>query len=172
MYVLSWWTAYPLTPVLCWCLFHSVIDLCCRKSLLLFKSWETYHLLLHRAYIYIYIYIYMCVCVCVCIYELNFTKWNLLEPPQFNIVTAIELTHWGRVTHICVVELAIIDSDNGLSPGRRQPIIWTNAGILLIGPLGTNFREILIEILLFSFKKCVWKCRLRNGVHFVSALMF
>ena len=62
------------------------------------------------------------------------------------------LTHWCRVT-ICVVELAIIGSDNGLSPGRRQAIIWTNAGILLIGPLGTNFSEILIKILLFSFKK-------------------
>ena len=36
---------------------------------------------------------------------------------------------------------------------RRQAIIWTNAGILLIGPLGTNFSEILIEILTFSFKK-------------------
>ena len=63
------------------------------------------------------------------------------------------LTHWGWVTHICVVELAIIGSDNSLSPGRRQAIIWTNAGILLIGPLGTNFTVILIEILLFSFKK-------------------
>ena len=63
------------------------------------------------------------------------------------------LTHWGRVTHICVSKLTIIGSNNGLSPGRRQAIIWTNAGILLIGPSGTNFNEILIEILTFSFKK-------------------
>ena len=56
-----------------------------------------------------------------------------------------ELTHWGRVTHICVGNLTIIGSDNGLSPGRRQAITWTNVGILLIGPLGTNFSEILIE---------------------------
>ena len=63
------------------------------------------------------------------------------------------LTHWGRVTHICVGKLTIIASDNGLSPGRRQAIIWTNTGILLIGPLGTNFSEILIEIETFSFKK-------------------
>ena len=54
--------------------------------------------------------------------------------------------------HICVSNL-IIGSDNGLSPGRRQDIILTNAGILLIGPLGTNFTEILIEIDTFSFKK-------------------
>ena len=65
----------------------------------------------------------------------------------------IALTHWGRVTHICVGKLTIIGSDNGLSPGRRQAIIWTNAGILLIGPLGTKFSEILIKIYTFSFKK-------------------
>ena len=63
------------------------------------------------------------------------------------------LTHWGRVTHICVSNLTIIGSDNGFSPGRRQAIIWTNVGILLIGPLETNFREILIAIYTFSFTK-------------------
>ena len=56
------------------------------------------------------------------------------------------LTHWGCVTHICVGKVTIIGSDNGLSPGRRQAIIWTNPGILLIGPLETKFSEILIEI--------------------------
>ena len=65
----------------------------------------------------------------------------------------LHLTHWGRVTHICVSNLTIIVSDNGLSPGRCQAIIWTNAGILLIGPLGTNFSGILIGIQTFSFKK-------------------
>ena len=55
-----------------------------------------------------------------------------------------ELSHWGQVMHICIGNLAIIWSDNGFSPGRCQAIIWTNDGILLIGPLGTNFSEILI----------------------------
>ena len=55
--------------------------------------------------------------------------------------------------HICVNKLSIIGSDDGLSPGRRQAIIWTNAGILLIGPLGTNCSETLSEIHKFSFKK-------------------
>ena len=64
-----------------------------------------------------------------------------------------ELTHWGRVTHICVGNLTIIGWDNVLSPGRRQAIIWTNAVILLIGPLETNVSEILIKIKTFSFKK-------------------
>ena len=75
------------------------------------------------------------------------------------------------MTHICVCNLTIIGSDNGLSPGQHQAIIWTNAGILLIGPLGTNLSEISIQMQIFSFKKCIWKCCLRNGSHFVSASM-
>ena len=57
------------------------------------------------------------------------------------------------MTHICVSKLTIISSDNGLSPGRCQAIIWTNTGILLIGPLGTNFSEISFEIYAVSIKK-------------------
>ena len=72
---------------------------------------------------------------------------------QCPFVHSRAITHWGRVTHICVFNLTIIGSDNGLSPGRRQAIIWTNAGILLIGPWGTNFSDILIGIQTFSFKK-------------------
>ena len=68
-------------------------------------------------------------------------------------------------------DMTIIGSDNGLSPGRRQAITWTIVGVLLIGPLGTNFSEILTEIHKFSLKKCIWKCRLENGGHFVSASM-
>ena len=75
-------------------------------------------------------------------------------------IPLVLLTHWGRATHICVSKLTIIASDNGLAPSRRQTILWTNVGILLIGPFWTNFSEILIEIRIFSFKKCIWKCRL------------
>ena len=63
------------------------------------------------------------------------------------------LTYWGRVTYICVSKRTTIGSNNGLSPGRRQAIIWPNAGILLIQTLGTNFSEILREIYTFSFKE-------------------
>ena len=52
------------------------------------------------------------------------------------------------MTHICVGNLTIIGSNNGLALTRR-----TNDGILLIGPLGTNFGDILIEIQKFSLKK-------------------
>ena len=56
------------------------------------------------------------------------------------------LTHSGQVTHICVSNLNTIGSDNGVSPGCHKAIVRTNAGILLIGLLGKNFSEILIEI--------------------------
>ena len=68
--------------------------------------------------------------------------------PNYNM-----LTHWGQVTHICVGNLTIIGSDNGLSPGQRQAISRTNAGILSIRPLGTNVSEIPIKIQNFSFIK-------------------
>ena len=62
-------------------------------------------------------------------------------------------THWGRETHICVSNLSIIGSDNGLLSGQRQAIICNNAGILLIGTLGTNFSGVLSKIHTFSSKK-------------------
>ena len=84
--------------------------------------------------------------------NVNFTGFSLFK---WRYVWSSDkmLTHWGRVTHICVSELTIIGSDNGLSPGRRQAIIWNNAGLLLIEPLRTNFSEISIGIQTFSFKK-------------------
>ena len=75
---------------------------------------------------------------------LCFIKKNLIFEHQMHEITAMgyiysfifdKLTHWDRVTHICVSKLTIIGSDNGLASGRRQTIIWTNDGILLIGPL-------------------------------------
>ena len=63
------------------------------------------------------------------------------------------LTHWGQVMQICISKFTIIGSGNGLSPAWHQAIIWTNAGILLIRPLGTKFSEIFIKIHTFSVKK-------------------
>ena len=81
------------------------------------------------------------------------------------------LNHWSRVTHICVGKLTIIGSDNGLSPERRLANIWANAGILLIGPLGTNFSEILIEIQTFSLKKIHLKMSSAKCCSFPFGLM-
>ena len=67
------------------------------------------------------------------------------------------LTHWGQVTHICVSKITIIGSDNGLLPGWCPAIIWTNAGTLLIGTLGTNLNQILSDIHIFSFREMYLK---------------
>ena len=101
-----------------------------------------------------------------CLWNMMCTAWRVIEEvPYF-----FKLVKFGGVTskkncqfglnllrpsdaYICVSKLTIIVSDNGLSPGRRQVIIWTNAAILLIKTLGTNFNEILREIYTFSFKK-------------------
>ena len=74
------------------------------------------------------------------------------------------LTHWGRVTHICVSKLNINGSDNGLALGRRQAIVWTNAKTLLIWPFDTNFNETITEIYIFSVKKMhskIWPGKLQ-----------
>ena len=60
-------------------------------------------------------------------------------PPQWRIYASL-----NRVS---------IGSDNGLSPIRCQAIIWTSAGLLSTGHLGTNFSEILAKIQNFSFTK-------------------
>ena len=52
-----------------------------------------------------------------------------------------------------IYSVTIIGSDNGLSPDRRQAIIWTIAGILIIQTLGTNISEFLSKIHTFSLKK-------------------
>ena len=50
--------------------------------------------------------------------------------------------------HMCVSKISIIASDKGLSASQFWLfiIILTNAVILLIGSLGINFSEILIEM--------------------------
>ena len=96
---------------------------------------------------------------CCITYLQKIDKWYIKEYIEYNTgnvkcdTSIIPLNHWGRVTHICVGKLTNIGSDNGLSPGRRQAIIWTNAGILLIEPLGANISEFLVAIHTFSFTK-------------------
>ena len=72
-------------------------------------------------------------------------------PNKFKVMAFLcrTATHWGRVTHICVSKPNIFGSDNGLSPVRCQTIIWTNADLLLVVPLETNFSEISIKLLNF-----------------------
>ena len=59
------------------------------------------------------------------------------------MLNTAELTHLPPSAVRASVIWVRIGSDNGLSPIRRQVIIKTNTGLLSIGPLGTNFSEIL-----------------------------
>ena len=59
----------------------------------------------------------------------------------------------GEYSNPCLICITHLPPDNGLSPIWRQAIIQTNARILSIGLLGTNFSEILIKIQNFSFTK-------------------
>ena len=101
---------------------------------------------IHHTHTHIYIYIYP--------FALRNKKYG-----HFSRIVSLILLHWclahphlpisvnsERVTHICTSKLSIIGSDNCLSAGRQQTIIWTNAGTLLIRQLGTNSNAILIKI--------------------------
>ena len=85
-------------------------------------------------------------------YLVNLTLWYLLTIIVKSFVAVFNSLGPSDAL-ICVSKLNIFDSDNGLSPTRRQAIIWTHAGILLIRRLRTNFSEIFIEVYTFSFKK-------------------
>ena len=117
----------------------------------------------------------------VCIFFLAFV-WVFLSPrtvplpchrrwpwPSLFSVAGCRPTHWGQMTHICVGKMTRIISDNGLVPEQRQAIFWTNTGILLIGPLGTNFSEILIEIQTLFLNIIRLKMPSANIGHFVLA---
>ena len=61
----------------------------------------------------------------------------------------------------------MFDSDIGLSPGRLQAIVWTNAGMLSIGPLGTHvranaFENVVCEIATISSRPQCVNSRCRN----------
>ena len=94
-------------------------------------------------------------------------------------------------TYICVGDLTTIGSDNGLSPGRRQAIIWTNAWILLIGPSGfgnklqwnlnrnpnifiqeNSFESVVCEIAaILSWPQCVKSGNLFASYRFVKDII-
>ena len=55
-----------------------------------------------------------------------------------------------------------IRSDNILLLIQRHAIIYTNAGLLSIGTLGTNSSEIITKVQAFHSQKCFWNHYLRG----------
>ena len=108
-----------------------------------------------------YISYIICCCLVFCLYVLlnNIPRGQLTDtcPGASEIITD------GKRT--------IIGSDNGLSPCRRQAIIWTNGGILLIWPQGRKFNQMLSEILIFSFKKMYLKMSSAKCLAFCPGLI-
>ena len=89
--------------------------------------------------------------------HIHINIWDLIIHPCPNVNDSLVKTQRGRITHIYVNKSTIIGSDNGLSPGLRQSIIWTSAGVLLIRTSWPNFSEILCEIQTFLFIKMHFK---------------
>ena len=92
-------------------------------------------------------------------YKSNEVAKRCQEPCSLNCIVNDYIAQYPvwikslRPGHICVSKQTTIGSGNGLSPGRRQAIIWTNVGILLIRTIEINFSEILRKIHIFSSKK-------------------
>ena len=86
----------------------------------------------------------------ICIFFIISHHWDGTE--GWNHSAYEGLTHLPLVPHMCVGELGqlSIGLSNGLVPNRQQAITLTNADLLSIGPLGTNFNELQIKIQNFS----------------------
>ena len=92
------------------------------------------------------------------IYDTGILKQPLRKKPWFSLGafshaikfwargTSVVLFNWGQVTPKCVSDLTIIGSDNGLSLGRWQAIIWANAGILLAGSFFSLFKKMCLKM--------------------------
>ena len=91
--------------------------------------------------------------------------WNLavllfiIDVSNFTMKCMFQLIEAEWRIHVSE-NYTIIGSDKSLSPARRQAIIWTNDGILLIRPLSTHFSYFLSKLKHFHWQICIWKCRL------------
>ena len=92
------------------------------------------------------------------IFQDYFSHWHLRFP--------LVLVKWLWLIEAEWHKLTIIGSDNGLSPGWRQAIIWTNLNL-------RNKRQWNLKQNSYNFhqRKCIWKCRLRIGGNFVAVLI-
>ena len=70
------------------------------------------------------------------------------------------LTHWGRVTHICVSKLTIIGSDNGLLPGHLKQC-WNAVNL---DPWKQTSVKSQSQFKHFHSTKCIWKYRGKGEV--------
>ena len=87
---------------------------------------------------------------------------NGLAPNRLQI-----LTHWGRVTHICV-DKSLVQIMACRLIGAK-PLSEPMLDYCQLDPCEHISMKILSKYNNFHWWKCTWKCRLRNGVHLVPA---
>ena len=83
------------------------------------------------------------------------------------LVRYLKEAAWHIYGYICVSNYAIIGSINGWSPVRRRAIIYSSVDLLLIESKNTNYVNFESKYQNFVSRKCIGKCRLQNGGHFV-----
>ena len=115
--------------------------------------------------VYIYcVHSYICTCIQITKFADIIPQWHGVTHVS-EVAVVIALTHWGRVTHICVSNVTIIGSDNGLSPDWCQAIIWTSDGNIVDWTLGILRNKLqwnlkrnpYIFIQENAFESVVWK---------------
>ena len=87
------------------------------------------------------------------IQKLSHTRKCIWKCPTLSSISCLPfcsgiwvLTHFPLVPHTCVrAGSALVQVINDLAPVRCQTITWTNADLLSIGPLETNFSYINIQ---------------------------
>ena len=99
------------------------------------------------------------------------------DTETMDLPSLLSITHWVRVTHLCIGNICHHWLNNGLSPVWPQAIVEIKYGILT-GPLETNFKEIRIQIQRFSCRKvnmkmsANWWLIMIKAVWVISFLLF
>ena len=91
------------------------------------------------------------------------TDHKIRTDPYPNLIPALAnlcwLTHWGRVTHICISKIAIVGSDNGLAPARRHYLnqCWNIVNWTLGNKFQWNLNRNLYTFIQENVFENVWK---------------
>ena len=108
--------------------------------------------------VYIYcVHSYICTCIQITKFADIIPQWHGVTHVS-EVAVVIALTHWGRVTHICVSNVTIIGSDNGLSIDWCQAIIWTSDGNIVDWTLGILRNKLQWNLKQTCHSK-IWKTR-------------
>ena len=80
---------------------------------------------------------------------------------------SISISNWGRVTHVRPQTFAIISSDNGRSPVRRQPLSAPMLVHCRLDPCEHISVKFESEYNKFCRRMCIRKCRRKTRDYFV-----